>query len=337
MQTARDQAADWLTSRQRPDGSIPSKPTVVEASYKVPWALQRAGRPAEAAAALDSVARLADDAGDVPVPRADEEFNCTHYLYANAYLTIGALVLGRFDVSQKLYGFVRGRQQPVGGFTSQGPTRPEPTSLDTVSTCICGLAALYVGDLSVALAAGRFIDHVWQRQPHRDRVFYPLTTPDGELLTQPFGDGPFVTVRVTEPDQDWYFVGIATVFLAYLHIATGDKHHLDLACRVLDYLDGDCNPNAFVDPSCGKSGVGGALLHRLTGNPRYREIAQEIAQRLVSRQCPSGAWREEPADDDDPDAPVWSDLDMTAEYVLWLTLIEQQLGQPAAVESFARD
>lgn len=333
MNTARERAVSWLTGRQVPDGSIPSRPTVVEASYKVPWALQRAGRPAAAAAALDAVARLIDDAGDVSAPREDEEFNRTHYLYANGYLTIGALVLGRFDISRRLFAFVRGRQRPVGGFTSQGPSRPEPTSLDTVSTCISGLAALYAGDLPTALAAGRFVEHVWRRQPHRDRVFYPVTTPDGELLTEPFDDGPFVTVRVTEPEQDWYFIGIAIVFLPYLYAATGERRHLELGCSMLDYLDADCNPDAFTDPSSGKSAVGGALLHRLTGNARYREIAQEIAQGLILRQCPSGAWRENPAEDDGPEDPVWSDLDMTAEYVLWLSLIEQQLGLPTTGET----
>lgn len=325
MQGAAHRAAQWVTAHQRTDGTLPARPMVVESCYKGLWALVRAGYPDRAMALADRVAEWVAADGDVPQPRSDEAFLTTHYLYANAYLALGAHVLGRFDLSRSLYGFVRSRQTDCGGFLSQGPGYDDDPSLDTVSTSIAGLTAIYLGDVETGVRAARFIGEVWERQPEPEKTFYSTTTPAGELVTAGSADEPHRAIDVRDPEQDWYFIGIATVFLPALHEATGDPRYLDLARELLDYLGEACSPGAFTDASSGKSGVGAAHVYRLTGEQRYRDIATRVAQFLIDFQDPSGCWREEP-DGNAPSELAWSDMDMTVEYVLWLGLIAQHLS-----------
>jgi hypothetical protein len=91
----------------------------------------------------------------------------------------------------------------------------------------------------------------------------------------------------------------------------------------MDFLRDSCHEDAFVDPSCGKAGVAAAMLYRLTGDQRYRDLAVRVGTLLVDRQTTSGYW----ASDGRPGRTelVWSDLDMTAEYVLWLDLLHRNL------------
>jgi hypothetical protein len=318
-------AARWIAEHQRPDGLFPSRQPVVESCYKGIWSMVRSGRPSNAMALANAVSGWVGDDGDIRAPREDEGFLTVHYLYANTYLALGAQVLGRFDLSRALYRFVLSRQATCGGFLSQGPGYDSDPCVDTVSTSIAGLTALYLGDLETAKRAGDFLAKVSNDQPEPDRFFYSTASVDGELIVEHRPDEPHVAVDIGDPEQEWYFIGIATMFLPALHEATGDPAHLSLACSYLDYLADSCCPGAFTDASSGKSGVGAAYLHRLTGSAKYREIACAVAEYLMDRQDPAGTWRDEPGEDD-PDELEWSDMDMTAEYVLWLEQIAQHLS-----------
>lgn len=328
LRAASARGARWIVRHQRPDGFLPSRTRVVESCYKGLWALNSTGYTAEAAALARVVKEWLTPDGDIPQPREEEAFFTTHYLYANTYLAIGAQTLGRFDISQPLIGFIATRQHPaLGGFISQGPGREGEVCLDTVSTSISGLAALYLGRIDVATRAAQFLRHAMEQQPDPERMFYSTTDTEGRIVTEWEGEQTHRGIDVNDPEQDWYFIGIATMFLPALFEATGDGAHLELARRYLDYLDKGCCPGAFTDFSSGKSGVGAAYLYRLTGEERYREIALAVGRFIVELQTPFGCWQESPqADGPSPTELVWSDMDMTAEYVLWLDQIHRHLS-----------
>jgi hypothetical protein len=289
------------------------------------------GYTPEAMRLADRVLSWVNEAGDIAEPREEPAFFETHYLYANTYLAIGAQVLGRFDLGRRLYGFIRSRQnETTGGFLSQGPAFEGTPCIDTVSTCISGLAALYHGDVETARRAAGFLEDLFAVQPELDRAFYPTVSTDGTLITpaaeEITEDTAHRRIDIHDAEQEWYFLGLATVFLPHLYEATGDPDHLALARRYLDYLDQACCPGAFTDFSSGKSGVGAAHLYRLTENPRYREIALAVADFILDLQTPWGCWLESPQEDQAPPQDlVWSDMDMTAEYVLWLQQIRRHL------------
>ncbi|SHG39159.1 beta-L-arabinofuranosidase domain-containing protein [Streptoalloteichus hindustanus] len=321
LKSAAQRAANWLVERQRPNGALPSRTAVIESCYKGMWALHTAGHTQAASAVADYVTSLLQADGDIPQPREEEYFLDVHYLYANGYLTIGAHVLGRFGLSSKLMSFVETMQNPVtGGFRSHGPAVPGDGRCDSVSTSISGLAALYTGRLSVARSAADFLGSLWAGQPDRENLFHAVADAQGNVLTS----DDAVTISVRKAEGDWYFIGLPALFLTALHEATEDQKYLDLATELMTYMDETCDDDAFIDSSCGKAGVAAAMLYRLTGKPRYREIAQQIGDLLCERQTPYGYWSEE--ETDDVADLFWGDLDMTAEYVMWLDLIARNLA-----------
>jgi|SRR5262245_12522974 len=327
IRAASARGARWIVDHQGPDGFFPSRTRVVESCYKGLWALNTTGYTAEASALATVISGWKALNGDIPLPREEPAFFTTHYLYANTYLAIGAQTLGRFDLSQPLFRFICSRQHPtLGGFISQGPEIPEPHSLDTVSTSISGLTALYLGNLEVARRAAGFLQLILDHQPQTTEFFYSTTDLNGQLITEWDEDQPHRRIAIQDPEQDWYFIGIATMFLPALFEATGADSYLRLARRYLDYLDQVCCPGAFTDFSSGKSGVGAAYLYRLTGERRYREIALAVAEFIVNLQTPCGCWQESPQTNAAPPGALsWSDMDMTAEYVLWLDQIQRHL------------
>jgi len=328
LREASVRGARWIVEHQQEDGFFPSRTRVVESCYKGIWALNTLGYTTEASRLCRVVKTWIAADGDIPQPREEEAFLTTHYLYANTYLTIGAQTLGRFDVSQPLFRFIVTRQEPAwGGFISQGPLFQEAPCMDTVSTSISGLTALYMGDIEVAVKSAQFLQHVFDHQPNSKKMFYSTVDLDGRIVTEWTGEQTHRGIDINDPEQDWYFIGIATMFLPALFEATGDSSYLRLARSYLDYLDQVCCPGAFMDLSSGKSGVGAAYLYRLTEEPRYKEIALAVADFIIGLQTPFGCWQESPQKDAPPPTDLtWSDMDMTAEYVLWLDQIHRHLS-----------
>jgi len=330
LESALAKAAGWLRDHQRTDGHLPSRTMVVESCYKGPLALLVAGHASSAHRLLAAIEPWIRSDGDILSPREEAAFHTTHYLYAHGYLTIGAWMMGRFDVAKKLYRFIKEQQAELqGGFLSQGPAFAKTKTMDTVSTSISGWAALVCGDIDAAVKAARFLETVFHRQPSPQSSFYSTTYLDGGFVSKgeiPGEEHPVIDVR--DPEQDWYFIGLPTVFLSYLYRYSGDAKHLMLAESYMGYLDDICCEGAFLDFSSGKSGVGAALLYTLTRKERYRQIAVAVADFILKWQSPSGVWQAEGVGlEESPADLLWGDMDMTTEYVLWLSLISGSLTE----------
>lgn len=330
METAAMKAARWAVRHLKPDGAPPSLTPVIESVYKGAWSLTITGQTASAQRLVGWLKQHLTSDGDIPAPRDEEAFFTGHYLYANGYAAIGTRVLGRFDMAAPLMDFIESRQHiETGGFYSHGPgVDTGVVRLDTVSTSIAAWAALFAGRHETAERAGGFLQAVFERQASPDRVFLPTMSPSGNLLSDGLSGDTHAVIDVRDPEQDWYFIGLPAVVLADLYVATSNQHWLELACAYLDYLDNTCDPGAFTDFSSGKSGLAAAHLYRLTGRERYREIALQVAKFVLSKQAPWGFFCEDiDAYGAPPTEIVWSDLDMTLEYILWMKLMAMFLAE----------
>jgi hypothetical protein len=322
---ASARGARWLAEHRDGDGFLSSTEVCLDACYKALWALGLHGHAPAARALGRIVASWLDDDGDVPAPRRPDSLE-RHYLYPNAYLVIGARANGLDELARTLYRFVRTRRHPqLGGFYTEPPGHGAPLSMDTASTAIAGLAALSLGDAATAAGAADFLRSALEGQPEPGVAFYTAVSSGGEVVTAGPPERRALRIGLGETGQAWYFIGLATLFLPALHEVTGDAAHLELARRYLDlYLD--CGEDAITDASSGKCGVGAAHIYRLTAEPRCREVALTVAEGIAGRQDCAGCWRWDRSDPVPPDALDPADLDLTAEYVIWLHQISSHLA-----------
>ena len=207
--------------------------------------------------------------------------------------------------------FILSLQASCGGFY-QSPDIT--THIEPVSSAWAATAAIYTGHLDAAQRAAECFAQMVRQQPDPMR-FYVNMSPDGRLLT---GESdPFVDAHKTQ--QPYYCPGIAMLFLARLHTATGSKQALTTAMDLFDFSM-RCAEDRYAYPASGKSAVGAALLHKITGDQRAAEAALQFGDYLLSQQSAEGWWRNPHGDN------TIIRLDHTAEFVLWLTDIAGVLG-----------
>jgi hypothetical protein len=306
----------WLVKKQNPDGSwLGLHDCKVNGFYKAPWAFMEMGHPAAANRTLNYIKRrFLTEKGDF-LPRKPS----FHYLYFNAYVIIGASLAGRYDISMPAIRFLLSQQnENHGGFNSQlSAPGGEKSPSDTMSAGAAGIACLASGQIEPARRAGNYLAHVIAEQPAPDLHFFTTVTSDGRLYADIKDDEAFYGVIDTQKaNQCWYAAGLPFAFLVQLAEATNDSLYLDLARWFFDFQ------SRCVDPwegySSGKAGWGCAMLYRITGEKAYREIAVHIAEKIISRQNANGGWSAS-------DKPTESEMDLTAEFTLWLSLISTNL------------
>ena len=328
----------WLLKHQNADGSWNGlREPKVDAFYKACWALSAVGQPAAAHRTLNYVQQhfLTAD-GDVS-PRHHPWLREVHYLYANAYVVIGSMQSGRSDIAIPSLRFLLSCQDSDhGGFRSQPHPTPQGVAFDSVSAASAGLACLTVGQIQPARHTADFLAHLIKLQPDPQHRFFTTVGPDGRLRTKIEGASD-AYVRVVDTrlkNQCWYTVGVPFAFLVRLSEATGEARHRDMAQWYFDFQDRCINP--WNGGSSGKAGWGCAMLYRMTGEPRYREIALHTAERITARQNNDGSWlKPNKAKNDARPAVGWgasggelfrntltdAKFEVTSEYVLWMALI----------------
>jgi hypothetical protein len=117
-------------------------------------------------------------------------------------------------------------------------------------------------------------------------------------------------------DQCWYAVGLPLAFLVLLESATNETRYRELAQWYFDFERRCVNP--WDGYSSGKGGWGCAMLYRITGEARYRDIALHVARSIMSRQMTEGSWLSGMGGKGEL---VDADFDLTGEFTLWLSLI----------------
>lgn len=319
---------EWILSHQREDGSFCDPSDGVGGYYKVPYALALTGHLEKASRLAGWIARHhVTEEGDFRAPerKALEPAHDAWPAYANAWLVMGLHRIGRFDLSLPGAGFLLRCQLPCGGFYAlDGDTR----FIEPVCTSWGGLAALTTGHVAEARRAGDLLSRMAAEQPDPARFYFRMDTEGSLVTTAPEGDDLAYYVDTGRQQQIYYNPGIALIFLAHLHRATGDGCYLS-ACRKLFAFTERCAEDVYRFPPSGKLGLGCALLHEITGDSGARKAALTVADYLADTQTADGSWVL-------PDVGPYEGLenregyevclDVTAEFSIFLTEIAARIG-----------
>ena len=322
----------WLAEHQNPDGSwIGLSAPREEAYYKSSWALMLTGHPAAAHRSLTySRQALMDADGDFG-PREYAWHRDVNHPYSNAYYVVGGMLAARYEVVAPAVRFLLSQQDPRrGGFYSRRTAGGGSCLTDSMSTSGAAVAMLAAGQLEAACRAADYLARLVELQPAPGERFYFTLECDGRLGTE-FQDDAEAWRRVIDrraARQCWYAAGLPFAFLVLLAEATGETRYRSLAEWYFDFQAGCVDP--WIGPSSGKAGWGSAMMYRITGEKRYREVAFQVADMMQGKQLPAGNWTWATGvlgqAGDPAAAPAPNDFDLTSEYTLWLALIASNVA-----------
>ncbi len=306
-------AAEAIAGEQKANGSIGPD---VSYSYKAVWPLALAGRVEEATRLLDwFCATFWKPSGEF---RCGDEIYAPNqvnwrFLYPNAWLTVGAIHLGRLEVADRVASFIERHQSENGGFPAARDLVAGDVPQDMLSACIAGLVFLYRARLEQARKAGKFLIDLYEAQPDPANRIYLNLTPSGRLLTDyPAERSYMYLIDKRQPQQPYFAPGAAMAFLSKLFMLTGQNEYLAYAEKYYELAlspQSDIPLGLFDYPTSGKIGWGAGSLFRATGNPRYRGVAERVGKYLLATQLPDGRW---------PRFRDNSDANLGAEFCAWL-------------------
>ena len=320
---ARDRGGQCLLRQVHEDGSFGDPDQGVVDYYKVPAALMVCGMSAAASRLLSWVRRNGfSENGDFG-PRPKEEQNSYYYTYHNAWVIKAAHRLGQFDLSQRGMDFLLDfRDEESGGFYSSPTERGAETKQDLWVVSGTGWCAIYTGRLDVARSVGRWMRRLMDDQPSYPEELWTVYSRATGLITKVLDgdDFRYVLTRDESRDQSFYHPGIAAGFLTRLYMATGEREWLDLACEYMRFCEyvGDYH---FSLLRAGKVGWAASMLHTITGDKKYRDMAIRVGDNLIATQSENGAWEWTASGRSGPSN------DATAELVVWLDEIHQAVGR----------
>lgn len=312
---AANKGLEWVVAKQREDGSFPSCKQGM-GYYKVPYLFNITGLYSNSYNLLSWIrenyfTEKGNFEGDFPRGTVYESV----YTYPNIWIVSGAQKAGEFDIAYKGMNFLKSQQGDAGGFYAtldgQGGKRQE-----LMCTSMGGVAALYTGELDSALKAADLLRLLYEKQPSPEDALYFVYRPDQVLVTDfPQDEATEFVLDLDKDVRQWYFIpGITASFLTLLFKATGQHKYLDLAKNYFEFAF-RCSDYQFNYGQVCKVGWGGAMLYSVTGESRYKNIALKVADYFVNTQREDGSWAE------DPEAPDYAILDLTAEFTMWLNEI----------------
>ena len=290
MQQARDRGVAYLLSQQRAHGAvgIPERDGCGP-YYKTIWAFAAGGQP-EAANRLTTWVRdnVQQDDGDFDGSLRGK-FHDNNWPYPASWMLVGAQELGRYDVCRPGMRFLSTLQsRETGGFRLR---RDDALSVqDVLNAGQAGNALLAAGNITDAVRAGEFLQMLWEAQPHPDRELYFVWKLGAGLRTEFPEERQYLhSIRVDRPRQPYFNSGMAAAFLVRLAMATGNrtwtelaKHWLEISFHTLDEM--------YETAQVGKVGWGAALIDGVTGEDRYRQLAERAGSAMLAQQTDSGGW-----------------------------------------------
>jgi hypothetical protein len=288
---ARDRGTAWLLEQVNDDGSI--GPVDQDFTYyRLPWTFTITGHTDAALHLCEWVRQHQfSETGDfVGISPRQVEANA----YQNATFIYGAHMLRQFDLSYRGWRHLLERQdRRSGGFSHLAATRGIAADENVPTVAMVGKAALMMGDLEAAKAAGRWFRLVWDLQPDLpDRLYYVYNAGTQALVTEFPADRAFhYVVETQQPRQRFTCGGIAAAFLVRLFLATGDADHLALARAYMEQSMHSTERQFEVSQVC-KSGWGSALLYQVTREDPYRQWTCRVADYFVADQQPDGCWKD---------------------------------------------
>ena len=326
LQQYRDGAnrgVGWLLSRLNPDGSFQSPIQDLACYYKSPYLFFLSGHGGKANRVLGYIGktfmRSDGDFSTTPECKSANAALAEYRAYMNGWLAIASQKMGAFNVAFRARSYLQAFYHlGNGGGTTRHLYGEGDNTVDALSSAHLGLAALYFGDKERALAAGNVLRRMLELQPHATQEFLLRLDNNGKLISEfPSDQSVFYAVSMTQPNQAYFMLGYPVGFLGKLYEATGDSSVLNSATAYLEILlSSRGNLQKFYFSH--KVAWGSAIIARITKEPQYLQLSQEIAHYLLSIQSPSGAWLE--------DQPAFTTFDQTAEIAIWLFEIANELS-----------
>jgi hypothetical protein len=312
----------WLVQHQNQDGSwMKLKEQRVGAFYKASWAFSEVGQCAAAHRTLDYACHhFLTAEGDFLLGEPNTTLPLIgRFPYVNAYFIAGSLHAGRYEIGVPAVSFLLTQQAgDHGGFYSS-PTRYGTKNMsDTMSSSAAGIACLAAGKVEAAQRVADYLAYMVRLQPCPNDLFFNTIDEKGCLYTDVRNDDEAYLriIDTTKTDQCWFAAGLPMAFLVSLERATNQARYRELAQWYFDFQERCVNP--WDGYSSGKAGWGCAMLYRITGEIRYRDIALRVAQGIISRQRTDGSWV---SGNISQEEFTESDFDVTGEFTLWLSLI----------------
>jgi hypothetical protein len=324
----RQDAEGWML------GEDDERSRNISCYYKTIWAFQSAGELGRANAVSDIVRKVFlkrnGDFGDEEQRRGEEWFEWRYYTYANIWIVIGAQKLGRFDLSMPGADYLLKFQDvKTGGFCNQAPYPAGAGLEDTLTTSACGNAVLCAGRIREACRAGDFLIRVLRQQPEIKNKFYAAVDGKKGRLVEDFDDKDsiFRVVDTGIREQYYFMAGLPIAFLSKLYLASGERRYLTAAKEYYSFTE-RCTDYAYHYPASGKSGFAAAILSRITGSEVVADSARRQLGFYAETQSRQGSWASFPGlklYGDGARFPVVGQIDITAEFTVWVNEMLQEL------------
>ena len=291
LRAARDRARDWILGHVGADGT-PAAHDQGNGWSRFPWTLALLGETGAGHAVLEWASRNGLGAnGDLA---AGPAYGAGRFsAYPIGHLTMGALLLERHDVAERLFGRLEALQDPATGGMPVDPQGGELAHVtDLLSSAQAGIAAVLAGKMNMARQIRNWILACLAEQPEMPRMVYTLRTAQG-LVTEPPAALQWVgAVDFTKPRQAYFYPGIAAVFLAMYAMRSGDTEALAAGH---DYLAANLKgtQEQFDDiasvQAC-KFAWGSALMQIADPAVDYSDWMVKMADWFIARQRPDGSW-----------------------------------------------
>jgi len=308
-------AVDWLDAHIGPDGSLGEGCSDLSCYYKLPYLMQLTGRPERAHRMLDWIrARFLRPDGDLRTSDSIKTADSVLALYPgyiDGWIAITGHRIGRFDLSFPVWNRLRSFwNSELDGFTLQSASDPNDATVEILTCAHLGLAALYLGDLALALGAGRALGRFLDRQPSPQARFYLRIAGSGKVQTDfPAEAAGLHLIAADQPGQAWFFIGYPIALLARLYRATGETEYLAIAQGYFAFVE-RCAPCMLTEHFAHKVAWGAAELAYATHDEAAHRLSAEIARHLVAAQNSDGTWM--------ADQPMHTRVDQSAEVAIWL-------------------
>ncbi|WP_173933968.1 hypothetical protein [Chelativorans sp. Marseille-P2723] len=314
-QEAARRAVDWVIPRISKDGTIAGSEDIVFGYYKALPALWTGGRPIEAGRILNRIRNRFFENGRFETDGDRYPGASSGPGYRHAWFVIGAHMMGAYDVSMPAIATMELDLDPDSGGVGNGAHDP---AADWGTTCNVINALLAGNRVEAAVKAGQLIERMLEAQSNPRRMIMRWDPQRGIFDPSPDIPRKGWNIGIGERKQTYWYIGIAMYTFARLYEATGEKHWLGSADKLLEFALA-CREDFAGNMNTSKLAWGASQMAAHSANPQYKELAMEVADWIAQSQCASGIWVRNPDVHTEETQPIPITLDATLDRAFYLT------------------
>ena len=304
-QCAVEKMRAWLDIHFDAEGKCTIDPDDVNYYDKLPYLLTMAGLRAKGGRVARRVLEcFVDERGDLKSSAALE-----NRIYSMGWLTLGAVIVERFDLAEVLARRLIELQDPESGGIV---IADEDAGAEVAEVCFSagvGMGLAVAGKLEHArLMADRLVALLEAQL--EEGCFYNRFRRDGSVLVKKAEGGWEKAYDLQEDEQRPANFATVVNNLVWVGRAARDPDYFAAAQRYVDLVyHHEQNPAHFGRAT--KFGWSMLNLYEETGDRELLERARELGDVLVSQQSDDGLWNPQPGNQ--ADAPAWLRLSYSSD------------------------